>query len=229
MTDTKFYLTGVATLVLLVAIIFAVEVMLCGPDYAAGPRLTGTLTQDANNQAVQVAPTAQLWDNLAKVKTASNLALATNVVTITTSAVHEYEVGQRATVALLTGPALFADVNGTFVIASVPTTTSFTYAFTHPDIITGAATGSTTAYNLSPIVTGTTEETIVFPARAFALIIVPTDATDATFSYTSTGSIGGTFPLTQSVSNVISGTEGDVVYIQRTTTTKLAFQFACGK
>lgn len=198
------------------------------PVQAAGPRLSTALTQDSQAKDIQLAATAQLWDGSALSKTANNLALTSNVVTITTSAAHGYAVGQRVTVTL-TGPTPFSDVNGTFVITVVGSSTTFSYAFMHANISTGAATGSTVAYQLSPTPTGTTQVTFVFPQGAFGMVIIPLDATDATMSYTTSGGIGGTFPLYQNVANFIAGTEGDTVYIQRTTTTKLAFLFAMGK
>lgn len=200
---------------------------MCWTGHAA--TITGQLAQDSNHIGIQISPTAQLWDNTANAKTITNLALTSNVVTLTTSAPHSYIVGQRVVVAALTGPTLFADCNGTFVITVVGSSTTFSYAFTHANITTGAATGTTTAYYLSPVPTGTTQITLVFPAKAYALVIIPTAATDATWSYTTSGGIGGLFPLFQNVGNQIPGVEGDVVYIQRTTTTPLAFLFACGK
>ncbi len=196
---------------------------------AAGPNLSTSMTRDSQLNAIQVSPTAQLWDGTALAATISNLALTSNVVTITTSATDNYAIGQRVTIAMATGPTLFADCNGTFVIASTPSGTTFTYAFTHADIVTGAATGTSTTYQLSPIPTGTNQQKFVFPTGSFALIIDPTAANDATMSYTTGGGIGGLFPLNQGTANVISGTEGDIVYIQRTTTTPLSFQFAMGK
>jgi N4-gp56 family major capsid protein len=67
----------------------------------------------------------------------TNTAIATNVATITTAVAHGLGVGQVVTVAAVTN----TDVNGTFTIASVPTTTTFTY--------------SKTASNVSSVDTGT--------------------------------------------------------------------------
>jgi hypothetical protein len=67
----------------------------------------------------------------------------TNVVTITTSVAHGYTAGQSVTVAATTNTG----VNGTFVIASVPTTTTFTYAQTAANIVLVADTGSTIVVN----------------------------------------------------------------------------------
>jgi hypothetical protein len=72
-------------------------------------------------------------------RTITNVARASNVVTITTSAAHGYTSGQSVTVAATTTTG----VNGTFTIASTPTTTTFTYAQTGADIASVADTGST--------------------------------------------------------------------------------------
>jgi hypothetical protein len=68
----------------------------------------------------------------------TTVARTTNVVTITTSAVHGYAVGHTVTVAATTNTSL----NGTFTIATVPTTTTFTYAQTASNITSVADTGS---------------------------------------------------------------------------------------
>lgn len=193
-------------------------------------QLTGVLPQDAVGVPIQVPPTGVLIDNLALSAAISNMALTSNVVTITTVATHNYHVGQKVTVLLLTGQTLFADCNGTFLITGVNAgAKTFTYSLVHANIVTLAATGSTTVYNVSPMPTDTYEMTFVFPAKSFQLIVVPLDATDATMSYTSGGGIAGSFPLFQNVSNAICGTEGDTVYIQRTTTTRIAFIFSVGR
>lgn len=206
------------------------------PTQAAGPNLTGTLTKDAYLNAIQVAPSAQLYDNTANTKTITNLALTSNVVTVTTSATHSYAVGQRVTVTFLTGPTLFADCNGIFTITGVNSgSKTFTYAFTHADISTGAATGTSVANYLSTIPTGTTSITLTFPPKSFALVVVPTVAslTDCTYTYATVNGVtitdGGVFHLTSGASNVIAGTEGDTVTIARGTTTPLDFLFCMGK
>jgi N4-gp56 family major capsid protein len=72
----------------------------------------------------------------------SNTAVATNVATITTAVAHGLGVGQVVTVAALTNTT----VNGTFTIASVPTTTTFTYAVTTANV-SSADTGAVTFTN----------------------------------------------------------------------------------
>lgn len=71
-------------------------------------------------------------------RTISTVALTSNVVTITTSAAHGYLVNDSVTVAATTQTT----VNGTYTIASVPTTTTFTYAKTASDIPSTSDTGS---------------------------------------------------------------------------------------
>ena len=73
----------------------------------------------------------------------SNVALTTNVVTITTAVAHGLGVGQIVTVAAVTNTA----VNGTYTIASVPSTTTFTYALTASNITSVADTGTVTFTN----------------------------------------------------------------------------------
>ncbi len=193
------------------------------------PQTTGTLPRDAWDGQIQVVPTCSLVDNLALAATITNAARATTTATITAVA-HGFKVGQKVTIALLTGPTGFAALNGTYLITATATADTFTYTTTTSGTVTtGAATGTATAYNLSPMPTATTELTFVFPAKSFQLVVIPTAATDATMSYISGGGLGGTFPLFQNVANVICGVEGDTVYVQRTTTTPIAFIFSCGK
>lgn len=78
----------------------------------------------------------------------TNLALTSNVATITTSLVHNLSIGQSVTLTFLTGPTLASDCNGTYTVATIPSTTTFTVAKTHANISTGAATGSVIANNL---------------------------------------------------------------------------------
>jgi hypothetical protein len=70
--------------------------------------------------------------------TVSNKALTSNVATLTTSAAHTYLVGD---VVVVTG--VDATFNGTYSIASVPTSTTFTYAKTATNVTSAAASGST--------------------------------------------------------------------------------------
>lgn len=89
-------------------------------------------------------------------KAPTGLTRAANVVTVTFAAVHGYPVGATVTVAGVTASTF----NGTFLVASVPTTLTFTYA--------------QTAANVSSSVHGTVQGTI--PA---ASIITTLDANEA--------------------------------------------------
>ena len=67
----------------------------------------------------------------------SNVALTSNVVTITTAAAHGYAAGDSATIAAVTNTA----VNGTFTLLTASAST-LTYALTHGNISSGADTGT---------------------------------------------------------------------------------------
>ena len=73
----------------------------------------------------------------------SNATRTTTTATITTSAAHGFGLDGVVTIALTNGPSGFADLNGSFVIASVPTDTTFTYTtITSGTVTSGAATGT---------------------------------------------------------------------------------------
>jgi hypothetical protein len=85
-----------------------------------GSLLAGDFRKDADNATI------------------SNVALTSNVATITTSAAHGLVVGQVVTIAGLTNTAL----NGTYTITTVPTTTTFTFARTNSNIASTADSGT---------------------------------------------------------------------------------------
>ena len=66
-------------------------------------------------------------------KAVNNKALTSNVVTLTTSTAHGFEVGQSVTIS-----SVDATFNGTYTITAVPTTTSFRYAKTASDVASAA-------------------------------------------------------------------------------------------
>lgn len=70
--------------------------------------------------------------------TITNAALATNVATITTSAVHNLAIGESITIAGATNTVF----NGTYDVVATPTTTTFTFAKTNTDITSAASTGT---------------------------------------------------------------------------------------
>ena len=101
---------------------------------------TGTVSlnlANANTWTAQQQLNAGLVTQGQAAATISNVALTSNVVTVTTSAPHGFVAGQWVNVAAVTNTA----INGTFPIASV-TSTTFTYALTHANIASGADTGT---------------------------------------------------------------------------------------
>jgi hypothetical protein len=72
--------------------------------------------------------------------TVSNKALTDNVATLTTSAAHNFLVGDRITVA-----GVDATFNGTYAITVVPTSTTFRYAKTASNVASAAASGTADA------------------------------------------------------------------------------------
>jgi len=104
-------------------------------DYVVVPNVIGltiALATDAMNDAELVPTTAS-----AVTPAISNVALTSNVVTITTAAAHGYAVGDSATIAAVTNTA----VNGTFTLLTASGST-LTYALTHGNIASGADTGT---------------------------------------------------------------------------------------
>ena len=82
------------------------------------------------------------WDS-GLVATVSNAALTNNVATITTSAAHGFVAGDSVVVA-----AVGAPFNGTFTITEVNVAgTTFNYAKTNANVVSGVATGSATVAN----------------------------------------------------------------------------------
>jgi hypothetical protein len=87
--------------------------------------------------------------------TITTAALTSNVATITTAAPHGFVVGAQVTVA-----ASNTAYNGTFTITAV-TSTTFSYALTHADIASAAATGTATSpawYTYTPPSPSTVDE-----------------------------------------------------------------------
>lgn len=109
--------------------------------FGAGSFVTNQYGYLVNSTVIGAANNYGFQSNIAAgtSRTITTVDRTSNVVTITTSVAHGYTAGQSVTVAATTNTS----VNGTFTIASVPTTTTFTYAQTAADIPSGADTGST--------------------------------------------------------------------------------------
>lgn len=73
-------------------------------------------------------------------RTITNVALTSNVATITTASAHGYSTGDSVTV-----DASNNTFDGTYVITGTPTDTTFTYAKTNADIPSASATGTVIA------------------------------------------------------------------------------------
>jgi hypothetical protein len=85
------------------------------------------------------------------VRTVTNAALATNVVTLTLDAAAGVPVGDRITVAALPSP--FVSCNGTFTVTGVTTASPFTvsYALTGANIASAAVAAGTVTTGLYPL------------------------------------------------------------------------------
>jgi hypothetical protein len=118
------------------------EVVVGGKQIRDAVRVAGSVSGDVRVAAVRVRPGT---GNLA----ISNVALASNVATITLSAAHTMLVGEVVTVGC-SNPL----VNGTFAITAV-TSTTFSYASTQANITSAAATGTVTNGAAVPVGTNT--------------------------------------------------------------------------
>jgi hypothetical protein len=90
-------------------------------------------------------------------RTVSNKALTANVATLTTTATHGFAVGQSVVVSGVGVP-----FDGTFVIASTPSGTTFTYACTAANVTSAASGGTVTSDPAQTPTAGTYQ--IVVPA-----------------------------------------------------------------
>lgn len=101
---------------------------------------SGTTIHTAANVATTVDEIwlyAQLNNPFSAALTVSNKALTSNVATITTSAAHGLFVGDSVKI---TG--VDTTFNGTWTIATVPSTTTFTYARTATNVTSASSSGS---------------------------------------------------------------------------------------
>lgn len=81
-------------------------------------------------------------------RTISNVALTSNVATITTLDAHGYSIGDSVTV-----DASDNTFDGTYTITTVPTLTTFTYAKVNANIASAAATGTVVTASYSGVTT----------------------------------------------------------------------------
>lgn len=118
------------------------EIAVSGKQIREAVRVAGSVTGDVRVAAVRLRPgTGTL--------SISNVALTSNVATITLSAAHTMLVGEIVTVGC-SNPL----VNGTFTITAVASTT-FSYASTQSNITSASATGTVTNGAAAPVGTNT--------------------------------------------------------------------------
>ena len=88
--------------------------------------------------------TSLALDNVSKsaARTISNVALTSNVATITTASAHGFSIGDSVTV-----DASNNVFDGTYTITATPTATTFTYAKVNANVTSAAATGTVIAPN----------------------------------------------------------------------------------
>jgi len=98
----------------------------------------------------------------------SNKALTSNVATLTTSTAHDFNVGNTVTV---TG--VHATFNGSFVVASVPTSTTFTYAKTASNVNSVAVS----PYGSVAEASSSSETTEVYQIAGRIVMVVEEDET----------------------------------------------------
>jgi hypothetical protein len=220
----------------LTAVNYSSDVQVVIPSFARGPS-SGTITSTVNvpNASASIFSTSPI----SITSSAKNGATESgNTVTITTSNPHGLVAGQTVLISGFSGA--YAGYNGTFTVASVPSTTTFTYT----DTITGlgkAGSGTVTGYGLTEsghtVTVWTTasdglavgEPVIISGAGVsgyngtFTVTSLPGGSTGTTFTYTdsSTGLAnagGGTVNLVRGIPVSISGPTGGVTSGQFTLT-----------
>jgi len=157
-------------------------------------------------------------------RTITTVGRATNVVTIATSVAHGYVVNDNITVAAVTNTS----VNGTFAIASVPTSTTFTYAQAGTDYANTADTGTTTsssyltAANISGIVSVTHGGTGAATLKANNLLVGNGTSSPSVIPAGTTGNV-----LTSSTASTVTagsfavGTEYTILTVGTTSFTSI--------
>jgi hypothetical protein len=108
-----------------------------GVSYVKVPNVVGLTTALAQDALADVELTVTTAS--AVTPAISNVALTSNVATITTAAAHGFAVGDLVTVAPVTATTLAATL---VAIATVPSTTTFTYAKTTGNVASASDTGT---------------------------------------------------------------------------------------
>jgi DNA-binding beta-propeller fold protein YncE len=175
-------------------------------DIAGGNTTVGTITTGGLFTAPATPPTtssATIATNGA-VRTSTGAVRTSNVVLVTTTAAHGFAIGQSVTISGVAD----ASFNGSFTIASLPSTVSFTYAQSGSNASSNGGTatsGSSTAtITTGSIVTITTTAAHGFAAGASVTIASVSDASfNGSFTIVSVPS-AATFTYSQAGANATS-------------------------
>ncbi|MCL6566171.1 MAG: hypothetical protein K6U09_07085 [Acidobacteriia bacterium] len=112
-------------------------------DVEGGNSTVGTITQEG----VYTAPAALPPPTTATIAASNGASRSSNVVTITTTAAHGFLAGQIVTITGVTDSSF----NGTFVVTTVPSETTFTYGQNGPNATSGGGTASSTAVKVKAV------------------------------------------------------------------------------
>ncbi|MCL4523304.1 MAG: hypothetical protein M1451_05250, partial [Acidobacteria bacterium] len=171
-------------------------------DVAGGNSSVGTITSAGLYTAPDVLPTP-----VTATITSSGAARAANVVTITTSAAHNFVVNQLIIVSGVTDTSF----NGSFIISTVPSTTTFTYAQTGTDVSSGG--GTVTSYAVTIKATSVADSTasgtaIVDLSSGVNVRVTPAQAvvgTGETLQFIASVTGSSNTSVTWSVNNIAGG------------------------
>jgi hypothetical protein len=130
-----------------------------------------------------------------------NRALTSNVVTLTTRAAHNYLVGDSVVVA-----GIDATFNGTYTVASIPTSTTFTYAKTNANVASARLGDQTFSINNKALVSNVATLTTTATHPYLVGESVTVTNVDSTFNgtYTITAVTSTTFSYEKTEANVTS-------------------------
>jgi hypothetical protein len=181
-----------------------------GATYAATVAASSSLSFPTAIQTNQFIPGRLMrMGTVAKFPTnrnsVTNVVQTTTTATITTAAAHGYTASDVVSIALLTGPTGYAALNGTFTVASAPTSTTFTMTVPTGTITTGAATGSVilgtdfaSIYNFNLSITTGVGMVTALDGSITAATAALTGVLDATLTFTVASNSAATtsFPIT---------------------------------
>jgi len=187
------------------AVTWCVAAMCASGSTPGGNSTLGTINQTGFYTAPAALPPA------VTVSITSNGAVrSNNVVTITTTAAHNLLVGQAITITGVSDGSF----NGTFAVASVPSTTTFTYSQTGSNASSGSGTVTTNAVQITvkSVKDNTKSDTAVVSVISNVRVAVsPKTATigvGENFQFTAT--VTGTTKTAVTWSVVTTGTVGSI-------------------